>query len=253
MPAVDTLGHSTTRLRGGPVDLREDLALLRLGVLDFGSFLSGYRPHRNPVELRTTALIPDGAVVHPDLLVRDPKLFAEPVFDGRVWRDLAFDRRRRVLRQIRRQHNLNVDQGRNNLQRGQMFGDISANSTFATIKGQATASSATSLTNSGAAFPTSGGLNGSLQGHLVFVGPNSSGTGSQVYGVVLTNTATVLTVDQWYDPTSTSGAAGTTPNATGFYNVLASLGPMLWIGLSTDATTPAAADVLRTADGLFGT
>ena len=112
-------------------------------------------------------------------------------------------------------------------------------SAFASAQGAATASSATSLTNSGATFPTAGQ---GLAGCIVVAGPNSSGTGSKVYGVITSNTATVLTVDQWYDPTSTTGAAGTTPNATASYVIVVGQNPAAWMALTTDATAPSTAD-----------
>lgn len=110
---------------------------------------------------------------------------------------------------------------------------------FATITGNATATTATTLTNSGAAFPTAGQ---GLAGSIVVASRNSSGTGVTVYGVIVSNTATALTVDQWYDPTSTSGAAGTTPNATGAYVVLPGQNPASWLAVTSDAGAPAASD-----------
>lgn len=110
---------------------------------------------------------------------------------------------------------------------------------FASATGNATATSATSLTNSGATFPTAGQ---GLAGCIVAASRNSSGTGSTVYGVIVSNTSTVLTVDQWYDPTSTSGAAGTTPNSTGAYVILPGQNPAAWLALTSDATSPTASD-----------
>ncbi len=112
-------------------------------------------------------------------------------------------------------------------------------SAFATAQGNATSTGSTSLTNTGATFPTSG--NG-LAGQIVVAGPNSSGTGSKVYGIILTNSATVLTVDQWYDPTSTSGAAGSTPNGTASYVVVPGQNPAAWLCLSASVFTPATTD-----------
>lgn len=198
------------RLRGLG-DLKDDVSNLVTGVLDWRGFVSGYCKVRNPVEV----------------VVRDK--------DGHV-------------KQIRRSHNLRVTMGRDNYQRLGLAGNISANATFATVKGAATAVSATSLTNSGAAFPTSGGPGaGGLAGQIVV----ATGTNT-CYGVILSNTATVLTIDQWYDPTSTSGAASASPAATTPYIILSGAGSANWIGLSTATAAAAAGDVLRTADGLFG-
>jgi hypothetical protein len=107
----------------------------------------------------------------------------------------------------------------------------------ASAQGTATASAATTLTNSGAAFPTT---NQALAGYIVAVGANASGTGSVVFGVIVSNTATVLTVDQWYNPAT--GAAGTTPNATSQYQILPGQFPAIFLALTADATAVSAAD-----------
>jgi hypothetical protein len=106
----------------------------------------------------------------------------------------------------------------------------------ATFVGTATASSATSLTAAGS-FPTA---SQGLAGQIVAVGPNSSGTGSTVFGVIVSNTSTVLTVDQWYNPGTL--AAGTTPNATGTYQILPGQFPAPYLALTADATSPTSAD-----------
>jgi hypothetical protein len=112
-------------------------------------------------------------------------------------------------------------------------------SAFASASGNATATTATSLTNSGATFPTSGQ---GLAGCLVFAMPNNSGTGSRAYGVIVSNTGTALTIDQWYDPTSTTGAAGTTPNATANYIVAVGQNPAAWLAVTSTSFTPANTD-----------
>ena len=104
-----------------------------------------------------------------------------------------------------------------------------ASGAFATATGAATASTATSLTNSGATFPTAG--NG-LAGQWVVCWISTT---VMVYGRIVANTATVLTVDQWYSATSTTGAAGTTPASTAPYVVLPGGPPAEWMGLSTAA------------------
>lgn len=87
-----------------------------------------------------------------------------------------------------------------------------------------------------------------LAGSLVVVGANSSGVGSVVYGVIVSNTSTVLTVDQWYSGTSATGAAGTTPNATGQYIILPGQNPAAWMAVTSDATTPTTADTTLTSE-----
>jgi hypothetical protein len=110
---------------------------------------------------------------------------------------------------------------------------------FASAQGTATAANATTLTNSGATFPTSGQ---GLAGCLVVVGANASGVGSVVYGVIVSNTSTVLTVDQWTNATSTTGASGTTPNSTGQYLVLPGQNPAAWMAVTATSFSPATSD-----------
>lgn len=107
--------------------------------------------------------------------------------------------------------------------------------TLASYVGNATASSSTTLTNSGASFPTSGQA---LSGRIVAAGPNTSGTGSTVYGLIVSNTGTALTVDKWYNPAT--HATGTTPNSTASYQVLPGQLPAGFIGVSDSDTTPSA-------------
>lgn len=244
----DILTPTPKRLRNTRQHLAEDIQMARLGVLDRLGFLRGWQQVVNPVQATTTSLLADDADVHPALIARDQALFTDPMWDGRHWRDRAWGNRRRRVREIRRNHNLRTTQGRDNWQRGVMSGDITANSTSYTgVAGAATGATATTLTNSGAAFPTSGGINGSLQGHIVVATTTNSR-----YGVILSNTGTALTIDQWYDPTSATGASGSTPSTTTAYQILPGMGPALWIGLTTNSAAAAAGDVLRTADGLFG-
>jgi hypothetical protein len=209
----DTIRPGTHRPRDPRIHLAEDLRNVRAGILDPRGFVSGYLPQRHSVEL----------------VIRSA--------EGQ-------------LRAIRRSHNLRVTQGRDSWQRILMFGDITANATSYTgASGAATATSATSLTNSGAVFPTSGGGGvGGLVGHTVV----SMAAGvPAVYGTIMSNTATVLTIDQWTSVSSATGAAGTTPTATAEYWVMPGPAFALWIGLSTSTAAAAAGDVLRSADGLF--
>ena len=112
---------------------------------------------------------------------------------------------------------------------------------FATAQGTATATSGTSLTNAGASFPTAGQ---GLAGQIVVVGANAAGAGSVVYGVIVANSSTVLTVDQWYSGTSTTGAAGTTPNATGQYMILPGQNPASWMAVTANVFVPATSDTV---------
>lgn len=107
---------------------------------------------------------------------------------------------------------------------------------FATATGTSTAVGATSMTNTGASFPTAGQ---GLAGQIVVSGSR--------YGVIVSNTSTVLTIDQWYDPASATGASGSTP-ATGVYVILPGQAPAPWLALSSDATAPTAADTTLTSE-----
>jgi hypothetical protein len=118
------------------------------------------------------------------------------------------------------------------------FGDFGTTA-FATNASNATATTSTTLTNSGATFPTAGQ---GLAGKWVAACPNASGAGSKVLGYILSNTGTALTVDQWTDPTSTTAAAGTTPNATCSYIIIPGQAPAAWLAVTSDATTSSSAD-----------
>lgn len=121
--------------------------------------------------------------------------------------------------------------------------------TFATASGAAAAAvtvTATSLTNTAATFPTAGqGLAGQ------FVCAYGLTNNAFVYGVIVANTATVLTIDQWYSITSTSGAAGTTPTLSGgsvttgvAYIILPGQNPASWLAVTQGAASTAASTVL---------
>jgi hypothetical protein len=104
--------------------------------------------------------------------------------------------------------------------------------------------SGTSLTNSGASFPTSGqGLAGCV---VVAIGLTSQ---TVRYGVISSNTSTVLTVDQWYDATSTTGASGSTPTTSGgsattgiAYIILPGQNPAAWMAVTANVFSPSTAD-----------
>jgi hypothetical protein len=145
-------------------------------------------------------------------------------------------------------HNLTTDTAtgytnRRDWQSKAMGGGVSAGGAVASMTGAATSTTATSLTNTGAAFPTAGQ---GLAGMIVAVGPNSSGAGSTVFGVILSNSGTVLTVDQWYSAGTL--AAGTTPNGTGTYQVLPGQMPACFLALSSDAGAPSSADTTLTSE-----
>lgn len=247
---ADVITPSRARIRHGREALAEDLTHLKAGILDRRSFLNGWREMVNPVEVRTTSLVSDDADINPSLLVTDPAAFTEPMVrnDG-LPGDAAFEGRRRVYREIRRQHNLQLTIGKNQIQRISLFGDVGANLNGAFLS--YTGTTATTLTGlSGLSTAATSAGNTGLQGHIVFV---PAGTfGNSVYGVVVSNTSTAITVDQWYALPIT-GAAGTTPtNGSGTAWLLPGGSWAWWVALSTSSTAPAATDVNRTADGLWG-
>lgn len=254
----DTLTPTPVAIRHGRADLVEDLRHLRAGVLDRTGFLNGWRKFVNPVEMRIATLVDDSERVARGVLVSDPKQFTDPVLglDG-VYRDAAYGMRRRKYTAIRRQHNLQLDVGKNQIQRIQSFGDVGTGNglTGFSATGTATAPTATTWTGTGTSFPTTASAagNSGLQGHLVFVA-NAISTAAftnPVIGVILSNTATVLTVDQWY-AVPVTGAAGTTPSTNSAALVLPNGSNCLWVALSTSTSAAAASDVTRTADGLWG-
>jgi hypothetical protein len=103
---------------------------------------------------------------------------------------------------------------------------------LAGVTGTAT-STATSLTNTGASF-------GTYTGHIVVAG--------SVYGVITTNSGTVLTVDQWYNPASPGGAAGSTPSGTTTYTILPGNAPYWYMALTTNASAAVATDTTLTSE-----
>lgn len=112
---------------------------------------------------------------------------------------------------------------------GNDFQAKSMGALVATAAGTSTATSATTMTDSGASWGTT-----QYVGNWVQCGNR--------YGVIQSHTATVLTIDRWYDPTNPGGAAGSTPGATSAYIILPGTMPAAFIGLTANATAPAAGD-----------
>lgn len=100
--------------------------------------------------------------------------------------------------------------------------------------GTSTAAAATTLTDSGKSWTTN-----AWAGHLVATG--------SVYGVVVSNSGTVLTVDRWYTPGSPGGAAASSPS-TGTYVILPGGAPVWYMALTANATAPSASDTTLTAE-----
>lgn len=100
--------------------------------------------------------------------------------------------------------------------------------------GTSTGTTATTLTDTGKSWPTN-----AWTGHLVATG--------SVYGVVVSNTATALTVDRWYTPGSPGGAAASTP-VTGAYVILPGGAPVWYMALTANSSAPAATDTTLTGE-----
>jgi hypothetical protein len=80
----------------------------------------------------------------------------------------------------------------------------------------------------------------------VFVGQLVAAGG--FYGVIVSHTATVLTVDRWYTPNAPGGAAGGPPSATSPYVILPGNAPAWYMGLTATATAPSAGDTSLTGE-----
>ncbi|MCW2900921.1 MAG: hypothetical protein JWO67_3186 [Streptosporangiaceae bacterium] len=63
-----------------------------------------------------------------------------------------------------------------------------------------------------------------------------------VYGVIVSNTATALTIDRWYNPANPTGTAGTTPAANTSFLILGAAAPVNYMAITTNNTAPAATD-----------
>lgn len=107
--------------------------------------------------------------------------------------------------------------------------------------GQATASSATTLTATGTPLVASAWI-----GCRVYATVSAT---QIVWGLVVSNTTSVLTVDRWYTVGTPGGAAGSTPSATATYVLVGAGGPAAWfMGLTATATAPSATDTSLTGE-----
>jgi hypothetical protein len=116
---------------------------------------------------------------------------------------------------------------------------------FTNASGSATAASATTLTKATASFPTAGQ---GLAGRIVAFGPNTSGVGAWGFGVIVSNTATVLTVDQWYDAATITNTGSPLPNSTATFVILPGQFPANHLAVTANAVAPSSADTTLTAE-----
>lgn len=121
--------------------------------------------------------------------------------------------------------NVGQDWQADNLGGGSFIGDTGTT---------ATAPTATTFTCDGKSYTTNG-----LTGHVI--------VRAGVYGVILSNTGTVLTIDKWYDPASPGGAAAATP-AAGQYVILPGGQPSWFMAVTENTTTPVVGDTTLTSE-----
>ena len=109
-----------------------------------------------------------------------------------------------------------------------------------------TSITSTGASLTGATFPSASSgtpSNGELVGAIVVTGT--------VYGVILSHTVgppAVITIDQWYNPTSASGAQAANPS-TGNWTVVPAFMPAVWMGLSTSTTAASSSNAYLTQSG----
>ena len=93
---------------------------------------------------------------------------------------------------------------------------------------------ATTVTDTGKSWTTN-----AWAGHVV--------TMAGVYMTVVSNTATVLTGDQWHTPATPGGSAATTPSS-GTYQILPGQHPAWYMALTANSTAPASGDTTLTGE-----
>lgn len=120
----------------------------------------------------------------------------------------------------------------------------------ATLQGVGTATAATATTLTGSSETNASRAANECAGMMLVVSANAAGTGSKVYGLIISHTSgttPVYTVDRWYNEATPGGSAGTTPNATSLYSVVAAP-PTMFVALSTDTTAKSLGGSGGTAD-----
>lgn len=110
---------------------------------------------------------------------------------------------------------------------------LAGTGTIAGTTGTSTAVGTTSLTNTGASWTTN-----AWAGRYVVTGA--------VYGIIISNTGTVLTIDKWYNPASPTGAAASNP-ATGTYVIMGEA-PIFYMALTANSSAPAGGDTALTGE-----
>lgn len=99
-----------------------------------------------------------------------------------------------------------------------------ANGGSAGYTGTATATSATTLTATGTPWSSN-----QWSGRLVCATGNT-------YGVIVSNTTSVLTIDKWYAPATPTGSAASTPSSTAVFVILPGNAPVFYMALTATTT-----------------
>lgn len=101
------------------------------------------------------------------------------------------------------------------------------------ISGTASATTATTLT-------TTGLTASAYIGQMVVAGT--------VYGVIVSNTTTVITVERWVNPATPGGAAGSTPSSTTTFSIVPGQAPAAFMALTANNGAPASGDTALTGE-----
>lgn len=125
----------------------------------------------------------------------------------------------------------------NNGGRDMIAGNAVGQAGFGGASTIATATSATSLTATSTPFVASAYI-----GQIVIA---EESTNAPVWGVVISNTTSVLTIDGWKNG---DGTAGTTPGSTCNYQILPGTAPFRYMALTENASAPSAATTTLTGE-----
>ena len=107
--------------------------------------------------------------------------------------------------------------------------------------GAATSTGSTTLTNSGASWTSN-----QWAGCRVYA---QSSTSNMVWGNIVSNTSTALTVDRWYSAATPGGSAGSTPSSTSPYMIADGGMVSAWfVAMTTTNITPAHGDHSMTGE-----
>lgn len=111
---------------------------------------------------------------------------------------------------------------------------LAGTGTVAGYAGTATATSATSLTATGTPWSVN-----AHSGRLVFA--------ANRFAVIISNTSSVLTIDQWLDPATPTGAAASTPSGTSTFIIFGEA-PVFYMALTANGSAPAGGDTALTGE-----